>query len=78
MTNRRRPVGAEAAGPGVPLGKMGSGKKWVVAEDCALVQAHMVMSQDPIRGTDQRSAEVWGGVYEAWCQLMRRGKGAKR
>lgn len=38
----------------------------------------MANSEEHIRGTDQRSSEFWGGVYEAWCRLLRRGKGFKR
>ncbi|XP_021719340.1 uncharacterized protein LOC110687013 [Chenopodium quinoa] len=43
---------------------------WLVAEDEALIGFYLELSDDALRGTNQKASELWRKFYAAYCKLQ--------
>jgi hypothetical protein len=50
---------------------MGRGRKWSSPEDEALVRAYLQVSENPIHGTEQKSATIWSTINKRFIGALR-------
>jgi hypothetical protein len=50
---------------------MGKGKKWMGVENEALVRAYIAVSEDLVKGNEQKSTTFWGEIKKQFDALLR-------
>ena len=45
---------------------MGRGSQWTAVEDIELARAWVSISEDPVKGNEQKNDTFWGNIYDLW------------